>query len=222
MNEILFECRRIIIVGAGGLGREVLHWLQAAWPDYQSRIAGFLSNDPDVLAEKNCPLPILGSPNTFAASTGDGFVFAIGIPGARRGVAERMLARGCRFLTLIHPTAIVAPTAVVGEGAVLCPYAIASDSVRVGRFALLNYHTSLGHDAVVGDFSVLSPYATLGGGAVLAEDGFMGLHASIAPGRRVGARSQVSANSAVMRDVPDDALAFGVPATVSPRLMSAS
>lgn len=219
MSQLPADCRRIIIVGAGGFGREVLHWASDAWSQDRSSIAGFLSNDPRVLDGKSCPLPILGSPDTFVPAAGDYFIFAIGMPGARRSVAEGMVARGYRFLSLIHPTAIVTPSAVVGAGAILCPYAVASDSVRIGRFALLNYHTSLGHDASVGDFAVLSPYATLGGGAMVAADGFLGLHASIAPGRRLGERSQVSSNSAVMRDVPDDSLAFGVPATVRPLLV---
>lgn len=222
MNELPNDCRRIVIVGAGGFGREVLHWATNAWSERHVPIAGFLSNDPDVLAGKSCPLPILGSPDTFVPAPGDCFVLAIGIPGVRRSVAEGMVARGCRFVTLIHATAIVAPTAIVDEGTVVCPYAIVSDSVRIGRFALLNYHASLGHDATVGDFAVLSPYATLGGAAVLANEGFLGLHASIAPRRRVGQRSQVSTNAAVMRDVPDDSLAFGVPAVVSPLLVTES
>lgn len=215
-------CQRIIIVGAGGFGRETLHWASVSWPENRGKIAGFLSNDPDALNGKDCPLRILGSPDSFEPSPSDYFLLAIGIPGARRTVAEGLLARGCRFLTLIHPTAIVAPTATVEMGAVICPYAIVSDAVRVGRFALLNYHASLGHDASVGDFAVLSPYATLGGGAKLGDDAFMGLHASIAPGRTVACRSQVSTGSAVMHDVPAGSLAYGVPARISPRLTAES
>jgi len=214
----LDACERIIIVGAGGFGREVLQWVRDAWPQHAAKIAGFLSKDPHKLEGHATNLPILGQPAEFMPRPGDGFVLAIGIPGVRRQVTEPMLARGCRFLTLIHPTAIVMASAAIGVGSVICPYAIVSDAVRVGRFALLNYHSSLGHDATVGDFAVLSPYATLGGAAVLSDDGFLGLHASIAPDRTVGCRSHVSANSAAMQDVADDSLAFGVPARVTPRL----
>jgi sugar O-acyltransferase (sialic acid O-acetyltransferase NeuD family) len=219
-RDLPADCQRIIIVGAGGFGREVLHWATDAWPEHREKIAGFLSNDPTVLEGKNCLLSIISSPEDFEPSPGDYFVLAIGIPGARRTVTEGLLARGCRFLTLIHPTAIVAPTASIHEGAVVCPYAIVSDAVKVSRFALLNYHTSLGHDASVGDFSVLSPYATLGGAAMVADDGFLGLHASIVPARSIGRRSQVSANSSVMHDVPGDSLVYGVPGKTAPLVNS--
>ena len=211
-------CERIIIVGAGGFGREVLQWARHAWPEHTGRIAGFLSEDPHALDGHAATLPILGSPADFELRPGDGLVLAIGIRGVRREVAERLAARGARFLTMIHPTAIVADTAVIGPGTVICPYAVVSDAVRLGRFVLVNYHASLGHDASAGDFAVLSPYATLGGGACVANDVFLGRHASVGPGKRLGAGSVVSSNSVALVDVPEGCLVYGVPGRVAPHL----
>lgn len=210
------DCGRILIVGAGGFGREVLQWIRHAWPAHADRIGGFLSADPGVLDGHAHAPAIVGSPESFMPAPGDGLVLAIGIPGARRKVAEQLESRGGRFLSLVHPLAFVAETAVIGTGAVICPGAIVSDSARVGRFALLNYHSSLGHDAQAGDFAVLSPYAALGGAARIDDDVFLGLHASVGPGKRVGPRSRVSANSAALADAAPDALVFGVPGRVRP------
>jgi sugar O-acyltransferase (sialic acid O-acetyltransferase NeuD family) len=207
---------RIVIVGAGGFGREVLHWARAAWPDRAAAIAGFLAtHSPGSAACGDMPR-MLGDPATFVPARGDGFVLAIGIPDVRRRVAESLLGRGATFLTLIHPTAIVVPTAVVGAGSIVCPFAVVSDAVRIGRCVLLNYHASLGHDASAGDFTVLSPYATLGGNAHVAEDVFLGMHASVGPGRRIGARSKVSANSCALSDAPDDSIIYGAPGRIGP------
>jgi sugar O-acyltransferase (sialic acid O-acetyltransferase NeuD family) len=205
---------RILIVGAGGFGREVLHWARDAWLNHASKIAGFLSADP----AQSVPLPILGDPLHFTPEPGDGLLLAIGIPGQRRAVAEALLAKNPVFLTLIHATAIVADSATIGPGSIVCPYAIASDATRLGRFTLMNYHSSLGHEASTGEFAVLSPYATLGGGASIGDDVFLGLHASVGPGKTVGPRSKVSANSAALADVPQDSLVYGVPGRVVPHL----
>lgn len=215
-------CRRIVIVGAGGFGREVLQWARDAWPGHAGKFAGFLSDDPRRLDGHSCDLPILGAHGGFTPRPGDGFLLGIGIPEVRRRVAEAMVAGGAEFLSLIHPTAILAATARIGSGSILCPYAIVSDSASVGRFTLLNYHASLGHDASAGDFAVLSPYATLGGGSRVDDEVFLGLHASVAPGKRIGARSKVSANSAALHDTPADSLVYGVPGHVSPRIPSAA
>jgi sugar O-acyltransferase (sialic acid O-acetyltransferase NeuD family) len=212
------DCERIIIVGAGGFGREVLQWARHAWPEHVHKLAGFVSADPTKLDGHAPSLSILATPNDFELRPTDGFVLGIGIPRIRRVVAEQLEARGARFLALIHPTAIVAETAHIGTGTVICPYAIVSDAVRLGRFMLVNYHASLAHDATACDFAVLSPYATLGGHAEIGADVFLGLHVSISPGKAVGARSIVSANSCVLTDAPADSIIFGVPGRIRPRV----
>ena len=211
------DVRRILIVGAGGFGREVLQWARDAWPYLSDRLAGFLSADDRILEGFNCDLEIITSPEAYRPQAGDKVLLAIGVPYARRKVAESLLAQGAEFLTLVHPTAIVSPTATIGEGAIICPYAIVSDSASTGHCALVNYHASLGHDASTGDYAVLSPYATLGGNAHIGDDVFLGMHASVGPGRRVGSRSKVSANSCALTDVRDDSLVFGSPGRVAPR-----
>jgi sugar O-acyltransferase (sialic acid O-acetyltransferase NeuD family) len=210
------DSERIITVGAGGFGREVLQWSRHAWPEQVSKIAGVLSADPDKLNGHASTLPILGSPADFGRQPSDGVVLAIGIQRIRRQVAEQLEANDARFLTVIHPTAIVADTPQIGAGTGICPDAIVSDAVRLGGFVLVNYYSSLGHDASAGDFTVLSPYATLGGAARLAEDAFLGLHASVAPGRPVGRRRPVSVNSAVIYDTGDEALVYGVLGQICP------
>lgn len=209
---------RIFIVGGGGFGREAFNWVRDAWPTASAKVAGFLSADGDLLDGHNSAIPIMADPADFQPDEGCAFVLGIGIPQVRRHVAESLLSRGATFLTVVHPTAIVAPTAVVGDGSIICPYAIVSDAANLGKFTLVNFHSSLGHDAATGDFSVLSPYAALGGGARIGADTFLGLHASVGPGKRLGPRTKVSANSAALSDAPADALIFGVPGRVTPNV----
>ena len=212
------DVARIIVVGAGGFGREALNWARDAWPERASRIAGFLSAEVGVLVDRGSGLPVLGNPDSFVPDREDRLVLAIGIPGVRRRVAESLLGRGAQFLTLVHPTAVVAPTATIGIGSVVCPHAVVSDAARLGRFTLVNYHASTAHDAMTGDFAVLSPYATLGGGAAVGDDVFLGLHASVGPRISVGEGSKVAANSSALADVPPHSLVHGVPGRISPLL----
>ena len=223
MEEVTPDaCERILIVGAGGFGREVLQWARHAWPGHAQKIVGFLSDDPHALDGHRPTLRTLGSPDAFEPRPSDGLVLAIGIRGVRREVAERLAARGARFLTMIHPTAIVADTAVIGPGSVICPYAVVSDAVRLGRCVLVNYHASLGHDAAAGDYAVLSPYATLGGYAQVGADVFLAIHASVGPCIVLSDRCTVSANSSALTSAPADSIVFGVPGRVTPRVIVAA
>ena len=212
------SCRRILIVGAGGFGREVLQWARDAWPDRASLVAGFLSDDATRLDGHDCGLNIVAAVDAFTPLDGDRFLFAIGLPDCRQRVAESLLARGAEFLTLVHPTAVVCPSARIGSGSIVCPCAIVSDAATLGRFAIVNWHASVAHDAEVEDFAVLSPFAAVAGGARVGRGCFLGAHASLAPGCSLGAGSRVSANSAVGVDVAPDSIAFGVPATIRRRL----
>lgn len=212
------DCRRLLIVGAGGFGREVLQWARDAWPDHAGRIAGFLSDDPRRLDGFSTGLTILGPIASYEKLSGDYLLLGIGVAYSRRMVAERLIARGAEFVTLVHPNAVVAESARIGRGSIVCPGAIISDSARLSECVLMNYHASLGHDASAGDFAVLSPYATLGGAASIGNDVFLGLHAAVGPGVSVGKRSKISANSCALSSVPPDSLVYGVPGRVSPRL----
>jgi sugar O-acyltransferase (sialic acid O-acetyltransferase NeuD family) len=207
-----------LIVGAGGFGREVLNWARNAWPADNGLIAGFLSADRHAHKGSPFPLPIIDSPDDYRPQAGDACLLAIGIPRIRRAVADSLHDRGVQFLTLIHPSAIVAPSASIGPGSIICPHVIVSDQASLGRCVLMNYHSSIGHDASVGDFGVLSPYATLGGHAHIHEDVFMGLHATVGPGKTVGARSKISANSCALADAPPDSIIYGSPGRIRPLL----
>ena len=210
-TSLLSRCHRILIVGAGGFGREVLQWALHAWPDEAHKISGFLSDDTEALSGFDSRFSVVGSVAAYRPVPGDALVLAIGIPGTRRGVAESLVARGAEFLSLVHPTAIVAHLAQVGRGTILCPYAIVSVNCQIGRFVLMNYHSSVGHDASVADFSVFSPYATLGGGAVVGEEVFLGLHASVGPRVTLGDRCKVSAGCAALATASADTVIWGSP-----------
>lgn len=216
MGHVPADCERIIIVGAGGFGRELLQWARHAWREHQHKIAGFLSDDLTKLDGHTSTLPILGSPESFPLRPTDGLLLAIGIPWVRRAVAEGLEARGARFLTLIHPTAIVADTAEVGMGTVICPSAILSEGIVIGKFVLVNYLASVAHDSIVEDFTVISPYAAVAGNARLGPSVFLGMHATVAPGVIVGGGTRISSHSWARKNVPESSLVHGNPPVVSP------
>ncbi len=85
------DCRRILIVGGGGFGREVRCWVRDAWPAEDALFAGFLDGDP---SRAGVAGPVLGDPDTYQPMPGDGLLLGVGIPGVRRRLAEMLSARG--------------------------------------------------------------------------------------------------------------------------------
>ncbi len=197
--------KRIAIIGAGGHGAVVADILG-------ERAAGFVDESPSLHGTEVLGLPVFAS---LAEIEHDGVIVAIGDNAVRRAVTERIVRAGDRLATAIHPFASVARTAVIGEGSMLCAGSIVSPRAVLGRGVLLNTKASIDHDCVIGDFVHIAPGATLGGEVQVGEETFVGPGATVAAGIRIGARAGIGAGSVVVRDVPDDVTAWGVPARIT-------
>lgn len=208
----------VVIIGAGGFGREIRQLLFDCLDSHQYRFKGFLGKDMGVAEDPTVAKQMLGDPQTYKPAAQDRFVLAIGNMAARRQTTESLLTRGARFIKLIHPSALVADSAQLGQGIILYPFSVVSNEAKLSDFTKLNYYASAGHNAEFGKYCLLAPYATVNGYSVLEDDVYLSTHSTVAPVVRVGARSKVSANSAVMNDVPPDTFVFGVPGRCRPQI----
>jgi len=208
----------VILVGASGFGRELLQYVHDAHqstPDLH--IKGFLDDDPaKVDSGKLTGVGIVGDTRGYNILEDDRFIISLGDPGLRRALAERLARRGARFVSLVHPTAYVAPTARIGHGCIIGPFANVGSYVQLEDHVLMNLYSAAGHDAHIGPFCVFSPYSVANGGSRLDDGVFLGTHAAITPNVRVGPGSKIAAGAVVYRDVPEQSLATGNPAKVFP------
>jgi len=138
-------------------------------------------------------------------------VVAIGANRARAELARRLDGL-VAWVTLVHPSAIVAPSVRLGEGTVVFAGAIVQPDTVVGRHVILNTGSSVDHDGVVGDFAHIAPGARLAGGVRIGEGVLVGIGSCVIPGRAVGDWATVGAGAAVVTDIPPGVVAKGVPA----------
>ena len=201
----------IIIVGAGGFAREVYYWANDTFSKDNYKIKGFLSYNQKDLDGYNIKVGIIGNDDNYKIEENDRFIIAIGDIGIKKRAVNRLKKRGAKFISLIHPTAIIIPTAKIGEGVVICPYCLVSDDVQLDDFVMMNTYASCGHDVQVGKYCILSPYVALNGFVKLENEVFVGTHATVISYKKVGFQAKISANSVVMRNVPSKCMVFGVP-----------
>src|ERR1700761_3939888 len=98
-----------VLVGGGGLAREVLDWFAPTLAGSGSGFVGYLDDGDDPLAAFGHRLRHLGPIRGFAPAAGQQLVMAIGAPSGKVAVAERLKAAGATFATLVHPLAWIAP-----------------------------------------------------------------------------------------------------------------
>jgi sugar O-acyltransferase (sialic acid O-acetyltransferase NeuD family) len=199
---------QIVVVGAGGFGRDLLHLMAPAIERAGHSVAGFLDDAVDARSAAQLGAPMLGSIADHDPHDGALYVLAIGEPSARERCADLLTARGARFAPLVHPTAVVAASARVGEGFLAYPFTLIGREAEVGDHVCLNAYASLGHDVQVGAYSILSPYATVNGHAILGRRVFMGTQTNVAVGCAVGDDVKVSSGATVHRDVPPRHMVF--------------
>ena len=106
----------VIILGAGGTGREVAEMFNEVFDTENFRLKGFLS-DYDTGVET------IGTIKDYQVQENDRFILAIGDVTGRRKVAENILSRGGKFIKFIHPLAKVMNSAKIGEGVIIFPFA---------------------------------------------------------------------------------------------------
>ncbi len=194
--------KKYIIVGAGGLGREIACSLEILMAEKGGTLLGFLDDSSDALGELSGRYPpILASPINFEYSSDVTLLLGVADPISKMRLVAKIETRGGTFGTFIHPTAMVVRTARLGRGCVLCRDSGVSADATLGNFVLLNGYSGAGHDAVVGDGATISSFVDVCGKANVGREVFIGSHASILPGVRIGDRARVGAGSIVMRNV---------------------
>ena len=204
----------LVVLGSGGHAR-VLVELVRSWG---GRIEGWVGPDADGLPG----VARLGDDATLARLDPHEVQLLNGIgsvadPSSRARVFDHARERGFTFATVVAPTAHVASTARLGEGAQVLTMAVVGAGAQVGANSIVNTAAVVEHDSWVGDHVHISPGALLAGDVGVGERTHVGLGARIIQGVRIGSHCTIGAGAIVLADVPDDSLAVGVPATHRPR-----
>ncbi len=186
--------RSLLILGAGGFGQMVyetarltgqydrIAFLDDAAKD--SRVVGKCVDHPGLVGEYRCA------------------VAALGDNGQRLKWTKELLAAGYGVPSIVHPSAVVSPSAGMGPGCFVMQRAVVNTHVQLGMGVLVNSGAIVDHDSTVGDG------AHIGLGSVVKAN------CQIEPQRRVEAGEVIFAarrriDGADSRELVDALYAFG-------------
>ena len=204
----------LIIVGAGGHGREVLEWVMDINIDNPTwNVLGFIDDNLNKLDAKNskCNYKIIGNIADWKIEKNQYFALGIASPVIKEKVTKLLMDRGAEFAPVIHPTARIAESATYGIGFVAYPNSGIGPDAYVGDFVTL-LSSKIGHDACVGDYTTISSHCGVNGDVILGKRVFLGSHAAIVPNKRIGDDVYVGLGSVVINDVENNIKVFGNPA----------
>lgn len=197
--------RDVIVIGGGGHCKVVVRTLQALG----HRVVGILDDNPQLWGTTQLDIPIPGPTTSWQDYQQYPAAMAVGDNADRRRLVEQI---DLEWLSVVHPSAAVDGSAVLGTGALLFAGAVVQPDAHVGSHTIVNTAASVDHDGCVGDFAHVGPGVHLAADVAVDEGAFLGVGASVIRGVRVGVWSVVGAGAAVIDDVPDHTVAVGVPA----------
>lgn len=203
----------VIVLGAGGHARVVADALLASG----RRIRGFL--DAAKQGGQLMGLPVLGgdgvldsiSPAEVELANGIG---SAGVMDARQRLYASAVAKGFRFTTVIHPSAVVATSATLGPGVQVLARAVIQALASVGENSIINTGAIVEHDVKIGSHVHVSPGCVLAGEVQVADRVHVGVGAVVIQQVAIGAGSFVAAGAVVVANVAEGTRVVGVPARV--------
>ena len=194
---------RLIIIGAGGHGKVIAdNALKNGYTDI---------NFLDDHATGACMgFPILGTAADipdFSDGKTD-FIIGVGNNEIRKRIAQ---AHDVNWVTLIHPSALIAVNVSVGKGTVVMAGAVINVCSTVGEHCIINTGAIVEHDNVIGDYAHISPNVALGGTVRVGDLTHVGIGAVVRNNIQICGMSTIGAGAVVVKDIDHCGTYIGVP-----------
>lgn len=187
----------LIIVGAGGFGREVFEWAldDISTGNSQFEKIEFVDDYNKDIKNFRCTV------SEFYPTQHDVVVIAIGKPSVRQKVANGLKSKNVIFGNLIHPSAIIASSSQVGDGFIACPFSLVSVDTKIGDHVHMNCMSSVGHDTVIGDYCTLSGHVDITGNCTIGESVFIGSGARLVPEKTICSGALIGAGTTIQKSI---------------------
>ena len=205
--------KNLIIIGAGGMGREIYN-LATFCKGFNKEfiIKGFIDDSLSSLEEFKGYPPVISKINEYEIEANDVFVCSVGDVLRKKKFTQPILDKGGEFISLIHPYAFISNNVKIGVGCIVLQNATIGADVKIGDHVLVQISTIIGHDSIIGDFSRIDCFAVCVGGVVIEEQVTIHTSAILNHNIKVGKKSIVGAGSFVIRKVKENTTVFGNPA----------
>ena len=207
--------KKLIIIGAGGFGREVA-WvaerINSVTPTWDSIC--FMDDSPELQGKTLNGCPVVGTVDRASEFKDAEYVCAVGSSRTRRAIIRHLkqINPSVRFATLIDPSVEMSRFVEVGEGSIICAHNILTVNISVGRHVIINLDCTVGHDARLMDYVTLYPSVNISGGVSAGECVELGTGCQVLQYKTIGNDTIVGAGAVVTKDLPSGCTAVGAPA----------
>ena len=207
--------KNIVIIGASGHSKVIIDILEklGIW-----NIIGYI--DSFKKDSSFFGYPILGTENELLNITREfnivGGLIAIGDNLTRFKMVSKIenICPKFKFISAIHPNAILGKAVVIGKGSVIMAGAIVNPDSKIGSHSIINTSSIIEHDSNIGDFSTISPNVAMGGNVNIGNFSTIGIGATLKHGITIEDDVIIGAKSLVLNNIKKNNLAYGIPVKI--------
>lgn len=207
--------KNLVIIGAGGVGREVslivqqINEIEPTW-----NMIGFIDDNVDNWGKVVNGYSIIGGLDSLDFLTEDHYVvIAIANYEVKKRIVNRIRGR-FKFATIIHPKVWIHDFMTLGEGSVVYEGVILTANIEIGKHVIISPKCGIGHDSIVKDYVSLLWNVNVSGNDVIEEGVMMGSGSTVIQGKIIGQGSTIGAGAVVVNNIDSYSTAVGVPAKV--------
>jgi len=201
-----FDPTAILVYGGGGHGKALIELLRAL---HSYHIVAVI-DDGIPAGHEILGVPVRGGSEALPDLYAQGVRLAVNAVGGignltvRLEVFQRLAGAGFTCPTLVHPSAVLEPSARLAAGVQVMPLAYVGSEAEIGYGAIINTRAIVSHDCRIGDFANLSPGAILAGEVQIGNGALIGMGATLNLRVKVGNRARVGNGATVKSDVPEN------------------
>lgn len=212
--------KELVIVGAGGFGREILWQLREQ--NYEIlginyHFKGFIDDNKKLLNEV-CNQVIGSTDDLLQEKRPLAVLIAIGNAKTRKKISKKLMKnKNLSFPNFIAESAKISDDICIGQGCIICMASIITVNVKLGDFVICNLDCTIGHDSILEDFVILYPSVNVSGNVIIGTTSEIGTGTQIIQGNAIGKECILGAGAVVNKNIPDFATAVGIPAKIIKR-----
>ena len=203
-----FDPTTIIIYGGGGHGKAVFDLLRSLGTYH---VFGFV-DDGIAAGEEIMGVPILGGNEVLADLHHQGIRLAVNAVGGIGNVSIRvkvfnlLAENGFVCPAVVHPTAMIEPSAEFSAGVQIFPLAYLGSEVKVGYGSIVNTGAIVSHECILGNYVNISPGAILAGQVEIGDGALIGMGATLNLRVKIGAGAKIGNGATIKSDVPEQGI----------------
>ena len=200
----------VLVLGAGGHARQVMTVYQDSLRF--DEVIGLVEENSSRVGERIMSRPVLDSSVLGVMDSGDVMLMnGMGSTERKRWIEELEVA-GFSFDKLVYPSVKVRDSVSIGDGTLISQGVSMTVDITIGNHTIVNLNSTVGHDSVIGNYVTISPGTNIAGNVTIGDCTWIGIGSVIIEKVSIGSNSYIGAGSVVVDDIPDNTVAYGVPA----------